>query len=544
MTEPSAPLPAPAKDACTAAVRALVWVNVSLVGSMVLALSVYLWPQWRRNPDLSHGFFMPAIFLWLVWQSRRIGPRRHPRPGGIWLAITLLPAGAALAGLAVAGLFAVSLGWSHSLVAFTLTAAVVAAMLAALTAFSLAPLRLVPLNWIAVTAVLLWLLVTPLPPGTYATLTLKLQTWVTSHVLGALQILGVAARQQGNLIELANTTVGVEEACSGIRSLLACLYAGLFCGALLVPRPWGRLLLMAAAGPLAVAMNFVRSLALTLLANAGVNIGGFWHDATGFAILGVTAAALIGLAYLLQSRRRVPIPAPPEAPAGPAPARALLGAQAALGVLLVLSCALAGFFVARTRPAASPAAPAPNLAALLPPAAAGWTVATSTDLYRFVDTLETDHLVQRTYYRGTADDVTQLTVYLAYWPPDRTSVSNVALHTPDACWPGVGWQPVPDMARRVTPVVAGHGLPPGEYRLFRRDGTPQHVWFWHLYGGAAITQRDPRSVGELLALAWSYGFRRSSDQLFVRVSSNRPWAALAGEPLLGEIFANLRPLGF
>ena len=25
-----------------------------------------LWPEWRQNPDLSHGFFAPLIFLLLV----------------------------------------------------------------------------------------------------------------------------------------------------------------------------------------------------------------------------------------------------------------------------------------------------------------------------------------------------------------------------------------------------------------------------------------------------------------------------------------------
>ena len=149
-----------------------------------------------------------------------------------------------------------------------------------------------------------------------------------------------------------------------------------------------------------------------------------------------------------------------------------------------------------------------------------------------------------TYYRGSADQVTQITVYVAYWPPDQTSVSNVALHTPDACWPGVGWRPEPAVAARLTPTVAGHVLPAAEYRLFTRAEMLQHVWFWHLYGGAAITQRDPRSARELLVLAWRYGFRKSGDQLFVRISSNRPWNALANESLLGEIFANLRPLGF
>lgn len=526
------------------ALRALVGINVALLGALTLVLSVYLWPQWRHNPDLSHGLFMPVIFLLLVWESRRIGPLRYPPAGASSLVAIVLLVAVALAGLAAAGLFAVSLGWSHSLVGFTLAAAFTAALLAGFVALSVEPLCLIPLNWIAFAAAALWLLTAPIPPGTYTTLTLRLQTWVTGHVLTALQALGVAARQQGNLIELANTTVGVEEACSGIRSLVACVYAGLLFSALLVRRPWARAILLVLAAPLAIAMNFARSLTLTLLANAGVDISGIWHDATGFAILGITAVVLIGLAFLLEPGRGRLAPAPAVRTAGRVSVPAAFASQAILGVFLVLAGVLAGFFVLHTRPAGHDGRPPPDLAALLPAAPAGWTVVTSADLYRFADTLETHHLFQRSYFKGTTDNFTQITIYLAYWPPGQTSVSNVALHTPDACWPGVGWRPVPSTPSRFTPVVAKHLLPAAEYRRFTREEILQHVWFWQFYNGAAITQRDPRSPRELLAIAWRYGFRKSGEQLFVRVSSNRPWNAIAGEALMAEVFANLRPFGF
>jgi exosortase len=544
MSGPGTPLRPTDADRRFSALQAVAWINVALLGALTLVLSVYLWPHWRHNPDLSHGLFMPLVFLLLIWESRRIGPLRHPPAGAASLAALVLLALAALAGLAAAGLFAVSLGWSHSLVVFTLAAAFTVALLAGLVALSCEPLRLIPLNWIAFTAVILWLLAVPMPPGTYTTLTLKLQTWITGHVLTALHVLGVAARQQGNLIELADTTVGVEEACSGIRSLIACLYAGLFFSALMVRRPWARALLLVLAAPLALVMNFVRSLTLTLLANAGIDIGGFWHDATGFAVLGVTAVVLVAVAVLLEPRRGAPAPASAKPAAGRVSPAAAFGGQAILGVFLVLAGVLAGFFVMHTRPAGHEGRPPPDLAALLPTAPSGWTMVTSTDLYRFADTLETHHLFQRSYFKGTADNFTQITFYLAYWPPGQTSVSNVALHTPDACWPGTGWQSVPATATRFTPVVAGQTLPTAEYRRFTHGEILQHVWFWQFYDGAAITQRDPRSPRELLAIAWRYGFHKNGEQLFVRVSSNHPWDAIAGEALMADVFANLRPFGF
>ncbi len=525
------------------AVRRLTAFNVILLGAQAAALSLYLLPQWLHNPDLAHGLFMPVIFLGVLVLGHRSEPGRHPRGGAAALAATSALALAALAALVMAGLFAVSLGWAHNLVFFMVTAAYGATWLAALAALSQAPVSFWPLNWITVSAALLWLLAAPMPPGTYTHLTLALQSWVTGHVLGALQVLGVAARQHGNIIELAGATVGVEEACSGIRSLVSCVFAALLFSALWVGRPWARAFLVLVAAPLAIGMNFLRSLTLTLLANAGVGIGGFWHSATGYAVLVVTAALLAGLAFLLARRPDTAARGAPASAAAPPPGRALFASQAVLAGLLVLTSAVAAFFVIHTRPGPPADRPPPDWSAVLPAAADGWTVATTADVGRFADVLQTNRLVQRTYVKGGGDDLVQITVFLAYWYPGQTSVSNVAVHTPDACWPGAGWQAVPGAAATVALVVGGRTLAPAEHRLFTSDGFPQHVWYWHLYDGTPIAQRDPRSPRELLSIAWRYGFRKNGDQMFIRISSNQPWNRIAAEPLLGEIFARLRPFG-
>lgn len=516
--------------------------SIAFLVALAVELSCYLWGQWRDNPDLSHGIFMPLVCALLLIESRRSGSIRFFRPGTAMVIATTLLALIALAGTAAAGLFAVSLGWSASIVGFTLTGAFASMLLAGILTLSGQPLAVVPLNWCSFCAAALWLLAAPMPPGTYSTLTLRLQEWVTGDVISALHLLGIAAIPHGNLIELARTTVGIEEACSGIRSLVSCVYAGLFLSAFLLRRPAARALLIILAAPLAIGMNFLRSLILTLLANAGVNIAHVWHDLTGFAILAITSAILLGIALILEPRVAAP-PAPRKPFSGAISRPALVLNHAVLAVALLLAGALAVFFVAQTRPSSLARQPAPDLARLLPADPAGWHVHDNADLNRFSGTLETDDLVERTYYRESGGRLTQLTVYLAYWPPGRTSVSTVALHTPDACWPGAGWAPVPAAATRRSLAVGGRTLPPAESRIFTSNGVPQFVWFWHLYNGAVITQRDPRSVRELLAIAWRYGFRKDGSQVFVRVSSNHPWRDLSDEPLLTDLFRRLQTLG-
>ncbi|HTQ31086.1 MAG TPA: exosortase/archaeosortase family protein [Opitutaceae bacterium] len=513
--------------------------NLVLLAALTAGLSALLWPQWRHNPELSHGLFMPLVFLLLLHESRTAGPRRFLPSGGATTTATAGLLAAGLLALVAGGLFAAALAWSHALVDFMLATALVLLLLAGWLAFAAEPARFVPFNWIAFTAIFLWLLCAPIPPGTYMRLTLGLQLWVTRSVLATLHLLGIPAARNGNLIVLGNTTVGVEEACSGVRSLISCVFAGCFFSAALLHRAGPRVLLIVLAAPLALAMNFLRSLALTLLAAHGVNISGTWHDATGYAILGVTALLLGGLALALAGGEKAgSFPATAESTPG---ARSLL--QPILAAGLILASGLTIFFLANTR-RAPPGAPAPDLAAILPAQAGGWEVRTTNDLFRFTDVLQTDCLMQRTYLRPAPDgSLLQVTIYLAYWPAGQAPVSLVASHTPDACWPGSGWQAETTADAHPLLAVGTRTLPAAEARLFRSGAFPQYVWFWHIYDGHPVAYRDPRSPRELLRLAWHYGFKREGPQLFVRVSSNHPWADFAGDPLLQEVFARLQTFG-
>ncbi len=506
--------------------RGAALVSGLLLALLTLAAILRLAPEWMRNPDLSHGFFTPVLFVLLFNESRQRGPWRWLPPNAATVtAITILLA-SALALLAGASLFAAALSWQHPVVLSLLGLGFVAGLGAAWLHAATAPVRLVPFNAIAAIALLLWLMSLPVPPGTYSRLTVGMQLWVTERVLGALHLLGIPAIQNGNVIELARTTVGVEEACSGVRSLISCTYAGFFFAAAFVQRWPSRLLLIGLAPLLAIGMNFIRSLGLTLLAHRGVDIAGFWHDATGFAILALTALLLGALAWTLakfEPAARLAPPPPSAAWSGARRGERLLAVAGTAAVLWLLA------LIVLTRPAEfrdDDATSPPDILALLPAAPPGWQVATSNDLYRFAGILETDNLGERIYLKDGADgQPVQITVYLAYWPAGRTGVSTVASHTPDACWPGAGWEPRETDTRQVRLELGDRHLNRAEYRLFHNRRIPQHVWFWHSYDRRVIADFNPRRPLELLSSVFHYGVRSDGEQLFVRLSSNRPWAA-------------------
>jgi exosortase len=515
-------------------------INLAVLAVIAGALSVHLWPEWTQDPDLSHGLLMPAVCALLLYVGRR-PEAGDTLDGGTAALLAALLGAAALGSLWVAGLFAVTLDWTSPVVDFTLACAFAFLGCGALAAFADRRVSLVAFNWTTICAAALWPLCAPLPPGSYTRLTLALQLWVSGNVMRALDLLGIAAHRQGNIIELARGTVGIEEACSGVRSLVSCVFAGILLSAALTRRPWARVLLVALSAPLALAMNFVRSLLLTLLVNAGVRVEGAWHDATGYAVLFVTAAILAWLAIALDRGG-----APRAEAAGGGPAAGSAGfprASAVLGLVLILGSATLVFFVADTTASGPGGGPAPDLLAMLPQSAAGWRVESSPELYRFAGTLRTDHLAQRTYVRTDSAGAEQITLYAAYWSEGQASVGFVGSHTPDACWPGAGWvaAAVPD------PLVAldlgGRTLPAARHRIFANAGYPQQVWFWQLYGGRTVDVGDPKSVRALIRIALRYGFRRGDSQAFIRISGNRSWDEISRQPFVSEFVERARALG-
>ena len=504
------------------------------------ALGWLLWPQWRHDDNLSHGIFLPVLSAILLAESRRDASPRFLQEGAWGVLSTLALVLLSLGSVAVAVVYAEALGWTHAMTEFLLACALVLALAAAWLGFADRRVRFMPVNWTAAVGITLWLFASPPPPGTYSRIAVLLQSRVTVGVMHVLNAVGIAAYQNGNVIELAGTSVGVSEACSGVRSLVSCTVAGLFLSALLVRRPASRAIVILASPLIGLAMNFLRSLILTLVANTGINIEGRWHDLTGALILVGTTVLVTALAFWIH--RREPIPAGDRTEPTPrAPGR-----SPALGIVtaaLLVVAATGGAFAARSQTQPGNEGTAPDLVRLLPDVPAGWSERATPDLEQFSGVLHTHALVEHSYAAGPAAQGERLTLYLAYWLPGEAPVSLVDAHTPDACWPGTGWEPAPVPSERSTLSIDGRVLPPAECRLFIRDGIQTRVWFWHLRGGKPVTYVDPRSALRLLRLAWRYGFTRPEDQLFIRVSSNLPWVDVAAQPVMRQFFGNLEPLG-
>jgi exosortase len=152
----------------------------------------------------------------------------------------------------------------------------------------------------------------PWPTFVESAVAYPLMPVVTQWAVGLLHLLGHPATAAGTTITLPNCTVGVEEACSGLRSLQTALMVGLAAGELTRIGAWGRVGLLVVAFVMAVAGNQVRVLMLAL---AGIRGGNQavenLHDTAGYVVLAILLGG-VGLAATLGKRWQqiVKVPAP------------------------------------------------------------------------------------------------------------------------------------------------------------------------------------------------------------------------------------------
>jgi exosortase len=139
-----------------------------------------------------------------------------------------------------------------------------------------------------------------------------LEDGVTGHLMRivaviaaeAVGLLGIPAQVEGNLLRLSTGVVGVDEACSGVRSLQTSIMIGLLLGELNRFDLVRRAALLSGAVGLAMAANIARAVFLVWIASSqGINSVSRWHDMAGYTIVGVVFGGCLALAAFLKRGR-------------------------------------------------------------------------------------------------------------------------------------------------------------------------------------------------------------------------------------------------
>ena len=271
---------------------AVPWSNIAWFAILVLlsywSAAVSLVKEWGSNPDMGHGFFVPLVSGYIIWQRREELMAVPQRPSWIGLVVVLFGAAQLIVG---------TLG----LELFTARSALVVTVIGAVWFVCGTEM----LKNLAFPLGLLFFMV-PLPAVIYSRITFPLQILASHLAANTLDVLGVPVLRLGNVLELPNRTLSVVEACSGIRSLLSLTFLTLVYGYFFEKKRWIRIALFVATVPIAIVANAARVTVTGLLTQVRPDWAeGLVHESTGWIIFMVALFMMIFVHQLLLRAARV-----------------------------------------------------------------------------------------------------------------------------------------------------------------------------------------------------------------------------------------------
>jgi exosortase len=135
------------------------------------------------------------------------------------------------------------------------------------------------------------------PPNfVFENLTLRLQMLASALGAGALEALGYSVLREGNILEMVGIKLSVEEACSGIRSLVAILFMCVLYNYFFVEKKSMRVWILLFAIPIAILGNAVRIVATGVAGQYNhAWVSGATHEAFGYVSVVVAALGCIGV---------------------------------------------------------------------------------------------------------------------------------------------------------------------------------------------------------------------------------------------------------
>jgi exosortase len=248
-----------------------------LYGATLTALAA----EWLSSADSSYGIVVIAVAGAVAWQRRAIFARASSTSRSDGAAIVVVIAGLMLylAGVLGADIFLTRLSF-----VIVVTGAVWFLSGRAALRVMAAPL-------------LFLLIAIPWPALIVNAVTLPLQLVASRLAEAVLSIVSIPVYRDGNLLVLPSATLEVEQACSGLRSLVSL-------GALSIVLAWAaeqragrRIAIVAAALPIAIVANGLRIAAAGMAVEAWgpQAASGGWHTLTGWLTFVVAIAALVGV---------------------------------------------------------------------------------------------------------------------------------------------------------------------------------------------------------------------------------------------------------
>lgn len=262
--------------------------QVLTIGCLIVALYrdtlIDMANDWWTDPALSQGLLIPPLALWIAWVRR-----------AQLLALPAVPDNRGLL-LVSSSCFLFLLGRLGA--EFFLARISFVLLLAGLIWTFWGARRLRTLGF----PILLLATMVPLPVIVYNSIAAPLQLFASDVATNLAQLMGVSIYRDGNILNLAHISLGVERACSGLNSLSALMVGGILLGFLQCSAVSARLLLFLLTIPLSIAVNVFRVTGTAVIADYHEQFAmGFYHSFSGWLVFVTGFAALYGIAKLLHT---------------------------------------------------------------------------------------------------------------------------------------------------------------------------------------------------------------------------------------------------
>lgn len=445
-------------------------------------------PEWTLNPQYNYGWIVPvfALFLFsLRWKTR------PPPAATAWKLPTILIALVAAAALLPGRIIAIA-NPDWRLVSWGIALAVIVISFCLLHLAGGWP-------WVRHFAfpVLFFIVAIPWPAQFEQGVVQALMRADAAITIRMLNALGMIAIQHGNVIELSTGMVGIDDACTGIRSLQATLMMALFLGEYHAMTWRGRGLLLLAGTAFAFLCNLGRTFILCLVGGTyGIQSIHRWHDSAGMTILFISVIGLWLLSLYLR---------PPQVPDSHAAgalsfkfSRTLIVSAAALLVWLgSIEIAAAAWY--RRGDATREIG-------------AAWDISWPTDEPKYATTPVPEAAQELLRYNegGGANwesaDAKRWAMFYFRWLPGRTAALFVKNHRPDICLPASGMTMEKDAGIKFL-TVNGIRMPVHSYR-FSAQGEPLHVFYCYWdsrssYQSSSTAAEEDWTAKGRLGAAWN-----------------------------------------
>ena len=253
---------------------------VAVLLALYAPVLVRLVRQWWADPDYSHGFLVPLLSAYLIWQRRDKLAEVARKPSNWGLLVVLGSLGL---------LFLGSLGAELFLTRISIIGTI-CGLIAYFSGWKLLRATAFPLAFL--------LFAVPIPVIIYNEIVFPLQFLASRFATSCLETLNLfPIMREGNVLIMPGMRLEVVEACSGIRSLMSLLALAAGYGYLAEKSIAVRWFLFLAMVPLAIVSNGTRVMITALMTNyIGPKAAeGFMHEFSGWVIFVVATALFLGL---------------------------------------------------------------------------------------------------------------------------------------------------------------------------------------------------------------------------------------------------------